>query len=258
MPDNGTGTGRGRPLRIASWNVLYGNDACDRIGDFLDATDADIAALQELSQPHLDHIEALGRWHVIRSVDQTGPGGSTFLGIVSKVSAISRRVVDLASVRRPRRSPYAHLTASSATQSVLSAQFAFDGKPLQVMNVHLTCATSPEGRRQERAAAIQALAADAPAVILGDFNAMARRWISAAFAIPFRYGPRDLWFDELAEVTEWAAGLGFVGSVDGVTFPRLGLQLDQAFVRGTTVASAHILKRRFGSDHRPVVVDLVV
>ena len=249
---------RGRAFRIASWNVLYSNASNHRVVDFLETMDADVVALQELSQSHLAHLDATGRWHVVRSPDQSGAQTSSFLGLVSKTVPQRWRVVDMPVADRSKRSLFARLTATSGTQTALLAEWEVGGRTLQVLNLHLTCATSPEGRRRERAAGLAAMSADVPGVVLGDLNAMARRWISPAFAIPFGYRPRDLLVNELSEVAGWAAGHGFAGGIDGVTFPWLGLQLDQIFVRGATIVSGRILKHRFGSDHRPVVVDLAV
>lgn len=258
MSDDRAGPEPGRAFRIASWNVLYDTGPGDRIVDFLDAVDADVAALQELSERHLDHVESLGRWHVIRSPDQTGAGIASFLGVISKRPSQSRRVVDIPAEIRPKPPLFSRLRATTVTQTALPAGLEINGRMLEVLNLHLTCATSPGGRRCERAFPLAALPADAPAVMLGDFNAMARRWINPAFAIPFGFRPADLLLNELAEVTAWAADHGFAGVADGVTFPWLGLQLDQIFVRGVSVVSAQILKQRFGSDHRPVVADLAL
>ena len=258
MPGQSADADRKRVFRIASWNVLYGNASSDRIVDFLEVVDADVVALQELSQSHLAHLDATGRWHVVRSRDQSGARTSSFLGVVSKVPPRNWRVVDLPAADRPKSSLFARLTATTGTQTGLLAEWEVSGKTLEVLNLHLTCATSPEGRRRERAAGLAAMSADVPGVVLGDLNAMARRWISPAFAIPFGYRPRDLLLNELSEIAAWAAGHGFATGIDGVTFPWLGLQLDQIFVRGATIVSGRILKSRFGSDHRPVVADLAV
>ena len=256
MPDHKTGNGH--TFRIATWNVLYSNASGDRIADFLEATDADVAALQELSVQHLEHLERQGRWHLARSPDQTGAQTASFLGIVSKAPVVDQQIVDLPMENRPARSLFARLTATTGTQTALRARVRVGREAVEVLNLHLTCATNPEGRRRERAAALAALPADRPAVVLGDFNAMARRWINPAFAVPFGFRPRHLVLDERAELTAWAAGHGFAGTVQGITFPKLGLQLDQIFVRRIAVVSAQILNGRFGSDHRPVVVDLAV
>lgn len=258
MPDDGRPLDRQQVVRIATWNVLYDNRSSDRIVEFLDTAGVDVAALQELSEDHLRHVESLGRWHVARSPDQTNARVSSFLAIVSRTPVQSWTSVPVSVEIPGPRSPFARLKAATGTETALHAGLAVRGQRFQVLNLHLTCAVRPGERRRERMAGIAALSADGPAVILGDFNAMARRWINPAFAIPFGFRPADLFLNELAEVTAWAAGHGFVGAAQGITFPPLGLQLDQIFVRGMTVVAGRILKHRFGSDHRPVIVDLAM
>lgn len=267
--DDRDGRGRGRTLRVASYNIHHGagNDVCtppepttppsaecamnlERIADIVHALDVDIIGLQEIDR----------FWGRSGSVDQ-----ATRLGALLRMNVCYGGNLDhqpdshaarphqygtLILSKRPLLACWNTLlpraNTSSEQRGLLYALVEVPGGPaLHVYNTHLHTAAVD---RAVQVPAMDALIADAtPAIILGDLNAQP----TEASLAPLQARFQDAWV---------VAGTG-----DGFTIPAAPdapatRRIDYAFVTpNITVSGAAVAvtpDSSMGADHYPLVVEI--
>jgi endonuclease/exonuclease/phosphatase (EEP) superfamily protein YafD len=140
----------------------------------------------------------------------------------------------------------------------LSANIALTGNAsIRLVVIHTSAAVGPGVRTKELEAAMAAhVEKVGPCLVAGDFNCFAEPWLAPLLALPLAYQAGDAFIRERKNIEARFASLGFDAAVRGVTFPRWRIQMDQVFVRGVRLLSSRILRRQWGSDHRPILLEL--
>lgn len=220
-------------LRVVTFNVLWNNARHDDVVAFLRQTDADVIVLQEVT----------ARWHrALRPLaeryphqlptgafDEEGPG----IVILSKTPVVARAT----------RLPYAAV-----------ADISWRGRRVLLAGVHTVLPLSAWGRglQARTFADIAALTAGTggAALVIGDFNHTPytpafRRFADAARLAAARHP--GLW------PYSWRARFADAYPLGGF----LGLPIDQVLANGHFSVRAIAYGPALGSDHRPLVVDLV-
>lgn len=228
----GGGAGPG-DLRVATANVLANNASVGVLFESLAAQDADVILLQEMTPEQLARIERTASYddYPHRVLDPLpGAHGSV---IVSRLPIADGGVI------WPAGWPM--------TQALVETG---DSEPVQIVNVHVIAPLAAQNieiwRQQFEDLVAYADQADAPLVIAGDFNATRQHT-----------GLGDLLATGLVDAHD-AAGRG-----RGATFPAGSivppvLRLDHVLVGNGIEATGIDVLSPLGSDHRPLVVDLVL
>lgn len=220
-------------LRVVSSNIRYPLEDSTALGEELASAGADVLLLQELSPEHVRMIKASGALDPFAYSYVDARHGSFGSGIWS------RYPLSKAETWAPGGLPM--------TRAVLDVE----GRAVRVYNVHCK---APMRRRwvpvwKVQLAEIRAEveASVLPAVVAGDFNATYGH-------APFRHllagGLRD------AHV-EAGRGLATTWPRGGRPFPAL-FRVDHVLVTAGLAVEAAREGRGPGSDHRPVIADLVV
>lgn len=226
-------------LRVVSYNTYVHAPSMSSLVTLVDETRPDVLLLQEVFP---EREAALGqqfgdRFPFQASVQSRGVGGVVVLS------------------RHPILEQQGVAMTEPGTRDTLVAVLDVDGRPVQVVPVHLTspcptCGTSTierldlEGRRrpQELATVLEALDSRIPAIIGGDFNSNDR---SEPYRLLTRAGFED---------PHRAAGRG-----PGFTWPNDWrfpfLRVDWVLTRGLEAVDAWVGDGG-ASDHRPVIVDM--
>jgi vancomycin resistance protein VanJ len=227
-------------LRVASFNIFVGAPDLSHVLDLVDRVQPDVLVLQEVFPPREAELagllgDRLPHRHVVQSPRVGG------VGVWSRFPIDDVRPV---------------LDATDRSRSTAVVVLDVDGRPLQVVPVHLIspcprCGTSiierldleGEVRGAEMEAVIDALDDDVPAVVAGDFNSTERsqpyrKLAAAGFTDPQRDAGDGMGFT-------WPAS-GGVGAL---------LRIDWLLARGIDGVDA-VVAPPGASDHRPVVVDL--
>ena len=241
-------------MRAACWNVLDENADATRILRFLDHCAPTVAALQEVTTGHVAALRAAG-WAVCLANDFARGDTVHHLALVSRAPLGRYRALPVNADHTISASILGRRMGWAECLEALTAVWDAGEAGIDVTCLHLSCAVSPSRRARERETILSALPPDRPAIVMGDFNAFGRPWLSPLAAPVFGFGPRDLARHELRDLHRAALAHGLRPVVDGVTYPRFRLQLDQVLVRGLDVGRVQILPERYGSDHRPILVD---
>jgi endonuclease/exonuclease/phosphatase (EEP) superfamily protein YafD len=217
-------------VRLVAVNVFYRNHDYARVASFIHDEKADAVVLVEMTA---DWRRALA------TVEAQFPYRYRTRGVGS-------RGVDLWS-RLPMKDS-AELPLESAGEPAIQATLMASGHPLRVFAVHTSWPVAPASaarrNRQLVLLAQHARATALPLVALGDFNVS-----------PFSPHFRRL----LADGNLRSAAAGFGWQPTWPTFlPPAGIQIDHGFVNPAVAVQSFRRGPGNGSDHRPVVMDLVL
>lgn len=227
----GAGVAAGSPLRLFYANVLTESRSASRLAPLIAEADADLVALVEVDEDWLRSLdlESMGYRHHVAVPREDHFG----IALFARRPLRDGRIVPL---------PVPEMPALAATLEVGRGR-------LEVLVVHTMPPKGPRrsalGEHQTRVAAAHAAAAAAPFLLVGDLNAAP--W-SAAMARLRNRG-------RLADVR---LGRGFLPTWPARLPWGLRLPIDHVLVKGDVRARAIRLGPPFGSDHRPLVADLVV
>jgi len=233
----------GVPVRVVTYNVLHAKRGFEPILELIERTQPDVLCLQEAT-PLDDHVRT------VEAILHHLPGWT--LHQVGEVAILSPHRL---------RSPRAHWPTTPDSRPISQAEIEVGGRTVNVFCLHLLNGLGPQYLRRgvrslpglmARSAPIRATQVDTllhaaaqasgPVLLVGDFNTPPRGKLYERLRASYR--------DAFAE-----AGWGF-----GYTF-----RADVPVVRidyvwhgpGVAVRDCYVL-RHAGSDHRPLVADLVI
>ena len=220
----------GTALRVATANVLAGNDAVGVLFESLVANGADVVMLQEITPAELDLLARTASWgdfpHRILDA-RPGAHGSVI---------VSRFAIDEGGVIWPGGWPMTRAVVRTAAG------------PVEFINVHVIAPLSPENLEiwaaQLADLRTQVAGAAAPVIIAGDFNATAQH-----------AGVRAIVGEGVADA-HLQAGWGW-----GATFPAEAtvpalLRLDRILVSESLDVAGFERLAPFGSDHHPLLAEV--
>lgn len=222
-------------------------------------TAPDVALIQEALPNHLEALSERFK-NVVVARDYIMRGEPCYLAIASNSDLLDIKVSEHFGATKAPPSLFARISGWVEFLDTLSAKVAIDGNTaIQVVVVHTSAAASPTIRASEVDAALTShTQPDGPTVFAGDFNCYSEPWLAPIVALPLAYGIQDLLIRERRKLEARMANDGFKPSVRGVTYPRFRAQMDQVFVRGMRILASSILPDHWGSDHKPILVQVSI
>lgn len=220
----------GPTLRVLSFNVLADNEQFDEVVDYIRTTDADVVVLHEVSRPWEEQILEADLPYIVNPVRT----GDLIFGTL---------------VLTPAGAEVAGYGFTVGEPRAVEIRMLLDGTPISLLASH-PLSPSTETRSllrdaQIRFAAEWAADQEVPAVVVGDLNAT--RW-SHAFG---RFG-------SIGELRNSENGFGFQPSFPATATVVLRVPIDHLLHSEGWVVADRRLGPALGSDHFPLVVDLVL
>ena len=217
-------------LRVASINVLYANDEYARVADFVQRERPDAVAMLEMTADWRRALAGLDKIYPYR-YQTTGLGGRGST-LWSRLPMKDASVLPIGIRQEP------------AIQATLEVQ----GRQIRVFAVHTTWPMAPAsaGRRNQQLELLaeHARAVTLPLVVMGDMNIT----------------PFSPWFQRLlVDGSLRSAAEGFGWQATWPSFlPPAGIQIDHALVNSRVTVEHFTRGAATGSDHLPIVADLVL
>jgi endonuclease/exonuclease/phosphatase (EEP) superfamily protein YafD len=242
-------------LRVLSFNVLTQNAQHDRAIAFMAASDADIIGVIEVDAAWRDALrDGLPAYEIAAQAPRSDNFGMLLLVRKGRGSdAGESGTTDPAGPRVISARAFDDLAPERRKVPTIEAQLDWAGRPLSLLLLHTMPPKTPFGSAmrnlQLERSAEWALAQEAPAIVMGDFNATP--WSASYGPLLERSGLRDT-----------ARGAGFqptwpyLSIAERLPIWPLGIPIDHVWHAPELV----LLERRtgpaLGSDHRSVAVSL--
>jgi endonuclease/exonuclease/phosphatase (EEP) superfamily protein YafD len=224
-------SGHDRGLRLLLANVLVSNRQRDRVLDLVAEADADVLVFQEVDDRWMAALVGLQReypYGVGRSRND-----AFGIAVFSRIPLEQAQCLDLGGAGRP-----------SAI-----ARLSVDGIPISIVATHPMHPLSPRtfGLRNDQLEAVGDYAAglDQPLVLIGDLNVT-------------MWSPWYRRLCEQAQLTDARLGFGVRASWPTFLPSIMRLPIDHCLVSDELVVTDCRLGPVFGSDHRPLIVDVAV
>jgi endonuclease/exonuclease/phosphatase (EEP) superfamily protein YafD len=217
-------------LRVASINVLYANDEYSRVAEFVRRERPDAVAMLEMTAKWRQALAGLDKIYPHR-YQTTGVGGRG-MTFWTRLPMKNVSVLPIGVRQEP------------AIQATLEVQ----GREIRVFAVHTTWPLAPASadRRNQQLLELaeRARAVTEPLVVIGDLN-----------ITPFSPHFQQLLVD--GKLRSAAEGFGWEASWPSF-FPPAGIQIDHALVNSRVSVEHFTRGAATGSDHLPIVADLVL
>jgi endonuclease/exonuclease/phosphatase family metal-dependent hydrolase len=242
-------------LRIATWNVHFGEDPANLAAQILASHDlafADVLLVEELESHPTEPssrarrlAEALGMTWVYAPSRIEGDG-------THGVAILSRFPLDAAAVRQL---PYVGRPINPAHRIALAADVVIGTERIRVVDVHLETRLSASDRIRQLHPAVND--AGEPLIIGGDFNTQPWPWVAGV--VPLTSTEAVIGHSHAQMVDDYLAENAFVGAVPAsaitMRIPVFSMRLDNLYARGFSIVASGV-EHVEGSDHWPVWFDL--
>jgi endonuclease/exonuclease/phosphatase (EEP) superfamily protein YafD len=219
-------------VRVASANVLYTSSEFQRVAEFIHREKPDAVVLVEMTAEWRRGLAGLDREYPYHyATHGVGPRG---MNLWSKLPMKDVGVLPIGARQEP------------AIRATLTAAH---GRQFRLFAVHTTWPMAPESaaRRNEQFESLARYARatrSLPLVIVGDLN-----------VTPFSPHFRRLLAD--GQLRSAADGFGWVPTWPSFLLPA-GIQIDHALVNAPVTVQSFRAGASDGSDHRPIIVDLLL
>ena len=249
--------GPGASMKVVSWNVFNLNHDSEAFASFIKCEQADVYALQELTDEHIAFVRTLEGYQLFSAEDFIEGGQVTYLGILTRLPSRDHEVIahnpdrTVSDSFQGRRMKWRECLDSHAVTVTA------DGHDVRIVNLHLSCGVPPRIRREQLNDASRHWLDFPRAVASGDIHSFGRPLLNLAIGWFYGFGLSDALVNEDRELTRFAQDHGFKRAFQhAITFPRFRLHLDHLLVRGMSINGARVERDTHGSDHRPLIVEL--
>jgi endonuclease/exonuclease/phosphatase family metal-dependent hydrolase len=242
------------PVRVMVYNIHAGKDAAgvdnlERVAELIRRTSADIVLLQEVDRgtrrsSGVDQPAVLAQrtgLHVSFGKSLAYQGGDYGIAVLSRWPIVAQNTLPL--VLDP---PQERAGGSYEPRVALRATVTTPMGELTIINTHLDASREDRWRRQE-IARVLTIADSARGVLIvgGDFNSTPESEVQQTV---HARGLRDAW-----------PACARAGDV-GLTYPADSSvkRIDYVFLRGTTSCTHAEVVATQASDHRPLIVDVIL
>lgn len=244
-----------RVLRVATWNVHYGQDTAGLAGNLAASpvlSAADVLLLQEI-EAYPDEAGSRAR----RIAEQLG---MTWFYAPARVEGRGTHGIAILSrfpLEQPmiRALPYIDQPYNARHRNAQSVEVVAGDARFRIVNVHLDLRIGIVDRIRQLSPAVVELAG--PALLGGDFNSNPYAWIDSA--VPLAGSEAIVGADQATVLDDYFADQGMAGAVPPTAgtarIPLLDIRIDNLYARDHAIVDAGV-EHVDGSDHWAVWFDV--
>jgi endonuclease/exonuclease/phosphatase family metal-dependent hydrolase len=256
-------------MKIYSWNMYCYNRKLDRAFSYIQNLDFDVLCLQEVKEEFLERLKTLP-YPLVSGVDiikipSRRRKQVLYTVIVSKYPILNSQRLSFPESPRPLRmrlfllamKPFGWVHAMDRGSIFADIDAGREGR-FRIFSLHLNLA-GPSYRARELSIVEKYVPEGHSAILAGDFNIVEHwffKFVSWLLGSPISEAVPS--FDERSFVEAFFESLGFQNPLRGtVTHPFSRSQLDHILVpQRCAVTDFGVVKKSYGSDHRPVYIQV--
>lgn len=247
-------------LKVFSWNMYCNNKKFDSALKFLYEHDADVMCLQEVPVEIVRTIKKYPGLYVAeaKAHNRGREKMRTRNIIISKHPMKEKAESSLQEDEHP--SIKSRITGLCGPLEFQYVDIKPDDKKIRIFNSHLECNTSPRIRVEQFKQVLRLSRKNSVNIYCGDLNTYGEWYLNLFVGYISNYTLKDITHSERKLFNELFSEYKLNNIFHGeVTYPLFLLQLDHILVpNNIPVISKTVHKKRYGSDHRPIVVELEV
>jgi exonuclease III len=249
-------------MKVVSWNAYAFNPKIENIFSLIESINADVYCFQEISVKMLSELhKRYNECYFQVATDFFEQGQEYFLVIMSRLPFQYSENKSLP--RRNKQTPVQFIMQWIEALSFQQVEVQLNNEKYLISNIHLSNGDSPSRRISEMSIILDSLKSrysTGEIVLCGDMNAFAMPILNTFISLFFNYKPNEIFTDESQTFVGYLKDKGFVDALPKVFTQNLLLlkfKLDYIFVSDKTkVINADVVHKKFGSDHKPVYLEI--
>jgi len=248
-------------MQLLTWNINRYNKRINEIPSAIQSFDADVVCLQEVPQSLIPELEKLTDYALFICDEYARPNRDTFskMAILSRLPVVQNGIVD----HREESNSFIslHHKFQGGAQQALESQYIdieLSGKVHRIFNTHLPLSVPPRIRMQYLDNVLTTFDNDCENLICGDFNPVGKFPFHFFWGWAHSYRLRDylsyepLMLRKRMKENDLKNLFRFK-----CTHPITRQQLDYILApKHVEIKQKKVIKKRFKSDHRALMVEL--
>lgn len=247
-------------FKILNWNVYDNNKKLNNVIKFINAVDADVITLQEVSPSLVKLLKNLSHYNLITADDFYkhsffGPNKIHSLALLTKV-APKRSIIQNFQV--VPQSFFNKLTGSEESKQFINCKLRVKDTDINILNLHLPVYSGISKRISLFTQCIDNIENEKDSsLICGDFNIFANKYINPFVGWMLGFDKQDYVNSEREVFEDIFKTLKFKNVFrKKKTFWNI-TQLDHILVpENIKVADFSVSSHKYGSDHHPIILTL--
>jgi endonuclease/exonuclease/phosphatase family metal-dependent hydrolase len=247
-------------LKVFSWNMYCKNRNFDGALKFLQSIEADVMCLQEVPTEIAREMKKVRGWHVTeaKARHRGRKRIKTRNVIVSKYPVKSKGGDAFAD--EEKRAIKSRISGLCGPLEFQYIDIKVGSRKVRIFNSHLECNTSPRMRVEQFKQVLDLSHKSSVNIYCGDLNTYGQWYLNIFVGYISNYKLADITQSEKKLFRELFKEHQLHNVFHGqVTYPLFQLQLDHILIPDDMkVVDKQVYKKRYGSDHRPICVEVEV
>jgi endonuclease/exonuclease/phosphatase family metal-dependent hydrolase len=250
-------------MKIVTWNAWVKNlDQKKNLIDLIQFTKADVLCLQEVESKLLSYLKKNSLGFKIKYTEdyrkkRNGSWVTYYLVMLSRFPFSNKRH-HFAVHEFSQKSLWDTLNKWEESIRFMYGDVSNNGCNYRIFNVHMEVSAGPLPRIKQFRKTLEHFSKTKKNIIAGDFNIFFHPILNPFVFWLFGANPRDIfvherkWFEREFRLNNLVNPFS-----RNITYPKFRLQLDHILTpEDLKIKDKHVFKNRFGSDHRPLLLEI--
>lgn len=251
-------------MKILSWNICSDNkQQSQKLKQLLEKYDPDVVCLQEVNLECSDSIKEYHDYHIIQAIDyyslKKKEKAEHRLVLLSKLPILNKDTENKFSISDLTKiSLWERINKWQESFEFQYAELAYQGQNIKIFNVHFEVGAGPYIRFKQFLKTTEKFNDNGHNVICGDFNIYGKWYKNIIIGWAMGFSFKEMFIDERRRFQKLFRAHHLQNPFyRKITYPMFALQLDHILVpQGWQIKKVDLIKNRFGSDHRPIMLEL--